>query len=115
MKTFDDLTLQDVAFLVKSVDYKDRFLGEYLETKIRYMKLHKMLVKAAAHKLDFKPDCPLDLLIEQKCHMGHYLHSLEVRAEYENIDISHGIKMLLDDMERAESDDCEAVSDHPTY
>ena len=46
MKTFEDLALKDVAPLTESTDYKDRFLGEYLETKIRYNKLHKMLIKA---------------------------------------------------------------------
>ena len=83
MKTFDDLTLSDVTFLTKSSTYQDRFFGEYLETKIRYVKLHKMLVKAEAHKLDFTPDCPLELLMQQKRSMGDYLHAMEVRAEYE--------------------------------
>ena len=41
MKTFEDLALKDVASLTESTDYKDRFLGEFLETKIRYNKLHK--------------------------------------------------------------------------
>ena len=63
MKTFEDLALKDVAPLTESTDYKDRFLGEYLETKIRYNKLHKMLIKAAAHNLDFTPDCPLNVVI----------------------------------------------------
>ena len=51
MKVFEDLTLKDVAPLTESTDYKDRFLGEFLETKIRYNKLHKMLIKAEAHNL----------------------------------------------------------------
>lgn len=75
MKTFEDLALKDVAPLTESTDYKDRFLGEYLETKIRYNKLHKMLIKAEAHNLDFKPDCPLNVLVAQIHHMGNYLHA----------------------------------------
>ena len=30
MKTFEDLTLKDVAPLTESTDYKGRFLGEFL-------------------------------------------------------------------------------------
>ena len=106
MKTFEDLTLKDVAHLTESTDYKDRFLGEFLETNIRYNKLRKMLVKAEAHNLDFTPDCPLDLLIEQQFHMGNYLHAMEVRAEYEGIDLGFCIKSLLRDLERAEGGCC---------
>lgn len=115
MKTFDDLTLSDVMFLTKSSTYQDRFFGEYLETKIRYVKLHKMLVKAEAHKLDFTPDCPLELLMQQKRSMGDYLHAMEVRAEYEGVDLSFCIKSLLRDLEAAESGCCVEAPDHPTY
>ena len=68
-------------------DYKERFKAEYQQTKIRYNKLHKMLVKADAHTLDFEPTCSLDLLCEQKAHMGKYLYCLEVRAEIEGISL----------------------------
>lgn len=106
MKVFEDLTLKDVAPLTESTDYKDRFLGEFLETKIRYNKLHKMLIKAEAHNLDFTPDCPLNVLIAQIHHMGNYLHAMEVRAEYEGIDLGYCITRLLRDLERAESGCC---------
>ena len=111
MKTFEDLTLKDVVSLTESTDYKDRFLGEFLETKIRYNKLHKMLIKAEAHNLDFTPDCPLDVLIAQKHHMGNYLHAMEVRAEYEGIDLGFCIKSLLRDLERAEGGCCVQTED----
>lgn len=68
-------------------DYKERFKAEYQQTKIRYNKLHKMLIKADAGKLDFKPSCPIDILKAQKECMGRYLYSLEVRAEIEGIDL----------------------------
>lgn len=70
-----------------SPDYKERFKAEYRQTKIRYDKLHAMLVKADAGTLDFKPSCPLDLLREQKACMGKYLYCLEVRAQIEGIDL----------------------------
>ena len=112
MKTFEDLALKDVAPLTESSDYKDRVLGEFLETKIRYNKLHKMLIKAEAHNMDFTPDCPLDVLIAQKHHMGNYLHAMEVRAEYEGIDLGFCIKSLLHDLERAESG-CRVKTEKP--
>ena len=70
-----------------SPDYKERFKAEYQQTKIRYDKLHAMLVKADAGTLDFKPSCPLDLLREQKAFMGKYLYCLEVRAQIEKVEL----------------------------
>lgn len=73
--------------LMRSGDYKERFQAEYHQTKIRYDKLHKMLIKAEAGTLDFKPTCSLSLLTDQKHFMGNYLHVLEVRAEIEGIEL----------------------------
>lgn len=39
------MELKDTIDLMLSEDYKDRFKAEYYQTKIRYDKLHKMLVK----------------------------------------------------------------------
>ena len=36
---------KDTIALMQSDDYKDRFQAEYFQTKIRYDKLHKMLIK----------------------------------------------------------------------
>lgn len=77
--------LEDTVEGMLHPDYKERFKAEYQQTKIRYNKLHNMLVKADAHTLDFEPTCPLDLLREQKANMGKYLYCLEVRAEIEGI------------------------------
>ena len=73
--------------LMRSADYKERFKAEYHQTKIRYDKLHKMLIKEEAGTLDFKPTCSLSLLTDQKHFMGNYLHVLEVRAEIEGIEL----------------------------
>lgn len=70
-----------------SPDYKERFKAEYQRTKIRYDKLHAMLVKADAGKLEFEPTSPLDLLRRQTAAMGQYLYCLEVRAQIEGIDL----------------------------
>ena len=45
--------LKDTIELMNSSDYKDRFKAEYYQLKIRYTKLHVMLVKLEAGKLDF--------------------------------------------------------------
>ena len=60
------------------MDYKARMRDEYNELKGRYDKLHKMLVKYDAGKLEFTPTCPIDLLREQASVMGRYLYILEV-------------------------------------
>lgn len=80
--------LSDTTALMTSEDYKDRFKAEYYQTKIRYDKLHKMLVKKAAGTLDFTPACSTALLSEQKRYMGEYLRVLETRAEIEGIDLT---------------------------
>ena len=81
------MKLNDTVALMNSEDYKERFRAEYWQTKIRYDKLHRMIVRHDAGTLDFKPTCPIDLLRQQKAHMGQYLYCLEVRAEIEGIDL----------------------------
>ena len=66
-------------------DWKKRFVDEYHTLKDKYTKLHKMVVKYEAGTLEFEPNCPLDLLKQQKAAMGQYLYCLELRAEIEKI------------------------------
>lgn len=80
-------TLEDTIELMKSPNYKERFVAEYYQTKIRYEKLHKMIIKYEANTLNFTPTCPIELLKRQCSHMGQYLFDLEIRAEIENIDL----------------------------
>lgn len=81
------MKLEDTVKLMESTYYKDRFKAEYYQTKIRYEKLHKTIVKYDAGTLDFKPDFDIRLLREQKSCMGHYLNTLEIRAEIEGIEL----------------------------
>lgn len=81
------MELKETVEMMQSADYKERFRAEYHQTKIRYEKLHRMIVKYEAHTLDFEPDCPIELLKEQAQHMGRYLFTLEVRAEIEDIEL----------------------------
>lgn len=83
----DKMKLEDTIKLMTSEDYKDRFKAEYYQTKIRYDKLHKMLIKYEAETLDFELSCPLEILKNQACCMGNYLKYLEVRAEIEEIEL----------------------------
>lgn len=79
------MELKDTVDLMTSDDYIERFKAEYFQTKIRYDKLHKMLIKRAAGKLEFEPATSTVLMNEQKRYMGEYLRILETRAEIEGI------------------------------
>ncbi len=79
------MELKDTVEMMQSTDYKERFRAEYRQTKIRYEKLHAMIVKHEAGTLEFTPSCSLELLRDQAMHMGRYLYCLEVRAEVEGI------------------------------
>lgn len=81
------MELKDTIKLMESEDYKERFKAEYYQTKIRYDKLHKMIIKYEAGTLDFEPSCSLELLQDQAYYMGNYLKTLEVRAEIEKIEL----------------------------
>ena len=81
------MEIKDTINLMTSEDYKDRFKAEYYQTKIRYDRLHNMLVKNEAGVLDFTPTCPISKLIEQKRYMAEYLRCLEVRAAIEGIEL----------------------------
>lgn len=79
--------LKDTIQMMNSPDYKERFKAEYHQLKIRYDKLDDMTVKYEAGTLTFKPACSLELLKQQKMHMGFYLRSLKIRAEIEGIEL----------------------------
>ena len=81
------IELKDTIELMTSEDYKDRFKAEYYQAKIRRDKLHTMLMKAYAGKLEFEPSCPLDYLAQQKVHMEQYIDTLIVRAYIEGIEL----------------------------
>lgn len=81
------MELKDTIELMGSEDFKERFRAEYFQTKIRYDKLHSMIVKYEAGKLNFTPKCSLDLLKNQAKAMGEYLYILEMRATIEGINL----------------------------
>ena len=86
------MKLKDTIEKMTSPDYKERFIAQYQQTKIRYEKLKAFNNKIeAAYLTDDvempKHDCPADLLRDQQRAMGEYLHILEVRAVIEGIDL----------------------------
>lgn len=87
MGEYEMTELRDTVGLMESSNYKDRFKGEYWQTKIRYDKLHKMVVKYEANTLDFTPNTPLDILKKQLSYMGRYLYTLEIRAQLEGVEL----------------------------
>lgn len=81
------MELKETIELMSSADWKDRFVAEYLQTKIRYEKLHKLIVRREAGKLDFDTPIPLESWKEQAYHMGMYLNELEKQS------VIHGIEL----------------------
>lgn len=90
--------LKETTKLMTSTDYKERFVAEYWQTKIRYEKLKAFNTKIeAAQRVRFSEvenklkepthDCPADILVEQQHILGEYLHILEIRAVIEGIDL----------------------------
>lgn len=91
--------LKQTEDLMNSSDYKERFVGEYWQTKIRYEKLKNFNNRIEASSIvdivEPKHDCPAYLLKEQQSAMGEYLHILEVRAIIENVDLDMIFKPRL--------------------
>lgn len=88
-KEKNNMELKETVELMNSKDYKERFVAEYHQVKIRYEKLknfcNKIEVEEMLGKEATKHDCPLELLREQQKYMGLYLSILEKRALIESI------------------------------
>ena len=81
------MELKDTVELMTSTDWKDRFKAEYLQTKIRYKKLHKMIVLREVGRASFNTPIPLESWKAQASHMGMYLFELEKQAAIHGIDL----------------------------
>lgn len=81
------MELKDTVEFMLSSDYKNRFLAEYYQTKIRYKKLSTIIEQYTSGKLGFNPTCSLTLLREQRNCMREYMDALEERAEIEGIEL----------------------------
>lgn len=79
------MELKDTVELMTSNDYKERFIAEYCQTKIRYGKLKYMLEIWDNGILDFIPTCPRSTYDLQIAAMKDYIAILEARAVMEGI------------------------------
>lgn len=90
-KEKNNMELKETIELMCSENYKERFIAEYHQVKIRYEKLknfcNKIEVETMLGKEVTKHDCPLELLREQQKYMGLYLSILEKRALIENVEL----------------------------
>ena len=81
------MELKDTVELMNSADYKERFIAEYQQTKIRYEKLKNMIAKWDKNELDFTPTCPREIYTYQLDAMKIYLDCLVIRAKIENVEL----------------------------
>lgn len=90
------MTLEETKDLMLSSDYKERFIAEYWQVKIRYNRLKKltddMITAKIAHKtyndvMGFTPKCNLKVLRSQLYAMEKYVRYLRIRANIENISL----------------------------
>lgn len=90
-KEKNKMELKETIELMCSENYKERFIAEYHQVKIRYDKLknfcNKIEVETMLGKEVTKHDCPIELLREQQKYMGLYLSVLEKRALIENVEL----------------------------
>ena len=81
------IELSETVNLMTSADWGERFIAEYLQTKVRYEKLHKLITKREVGKCPFETVIPLESWQDQAKYMGLYLHELEKQA------VLHGIEL----------------------
>lgn len=81
------MVLKDTINLMTSEDYKERFLAEYKQLKIRYDGLCNMIDKWDKNELTFTPTCPRSTYNLQLNAMEDYLTVLEARAVMEGIEL----------------------------
>lgn len=77
--------LVSTAMLMKSKDYKERFIAEYQQLVIRYNSLKAMLEKWDKGELSFTPTCPRSIYNMQVRAMADYIAVLESRAVMEDV------------------------------
>lgn len=78
-------SLAQTVDLMLSDDYKERFIAEFAQVKIRILKLEKMLRDYKSGSLGFEPDCPIQALYTQLSYMTSYAETLRSRAKIEDI------------------------------
>ena len=81
--------LADTIPLMTSDDYKERFIAEYWQNEIRIRKLDRLLAQDRDGTLPFVMTRESRVLLKSQINrMGDLSDVLQMRAEYENIDLS---------------------------
>lgn len=80
-------SLNETVDLMRSDDYKDRFIAEYAQIMIRAQKLEKMLIDYRNKTLDFIPSTDIDTLTDQLTYMNRYILILQKRAKIESLSL----------------------------
>lgn len=83
----EKIPLAESVQMMLSKDYKERFVSEYVQIKVRTNKLGVMLWKWKNSKLDFTPKCSFELLSNQLKAMNEYIDILELRAKIEKVEL----------------------------
>lgn len=81
-------SLLETVELMKSADYRDRFVAEFKQVSIRIDSLARMVDKMSKNELEFTPNCSYELLNSQLNIMNSYKSLLEERARIEKINLS---------------------------
>lgn len=81
------MELFDTVDLMNSANYKDRFIAEYYQVKVRLDKLLSIIDRYNKGILDFVPSCPISVLENQKDSMQKYVDILLERASIEGIEL----------------------------
>ena len=81
------MELIETVELMQNVNYRQRFLAEYYQLKIRIEKLEAMVNKWDKGELDFTPTCNREIYDDQLYYMCGYLNILKNRAEIEGIEL----------------------------
>ena len=81
--------LNQTVELMLSEDYKERFIAEYVQVKIRAFRIARVLNRVVDKSAPdyFETTCSFDVLAEQLYYMANYLSVLENRSLIENIDL----------------------------
>lgn len=86
-----EITMEDTIVMMRG-DWQDRFRAEYWQVKIRADRLGNMLEGWFVNALEFKLNCPYDLLDRQLHIMMEYIWLLEKRAKIEGIDLDRRVE-----------------------
>lgn len=82
------MILKDTVAFMESDKYQDRFIGEYIQLKLRMIALHKVIIKAEANMLDFELKSDLLTLKNQYSYMDGYLYSIRNKSSKREYNIT---------------------------